>query len=226
MKKHILLIDDDESLGLTLKENLEYEDYKVTWIQDGKKAIDKIKSPIFDLIVLDVMLPEVTGLDLLIQLRMTHSTPVLMISAKGSAQDRIKGLMLKADDYLPKPFHLKEFILRVQSQLRRSHSTSDIKDTFYIGPSYINLSQRRIILNNKKTELLTEREAQLLHVLYNNNGNVISRDKIIASVWKNTSSTRTVDNCILRLRKFLEPDPSNPKFILSQRGVGYSLNIQ
>ncbi len=226
MKKHIFLIDDDESLGLTLKENLEYEGYKVTWVQDGKEAQSKIKSSIFDLIVLDVMLPEITGLDLLTQLRMTHTTPVIMISAKGSAQDRIKGLMLKADDYLSKPFHLKEFILRVQSQLRRPHSPNK-KEAFNIGSSYVNLSQRKIVFHNKKIELLTKREVQLLQVLYNHSGSVISRDKIIVSVWQNsyTSSTRTVDNCILRLRKLLEPDPSNPQYILSQRGVGYSLNI-
>ncbi len=221
----ILLVEDDKTLGETLKENLELEGYTVDWQQTGAGLPEKAKSKTFNLIVLDVMLPVMTGLEALIEIRKTSRVPVMMISAKGSSQDRIHGLELKADDYLAKPFHLKEFLLRVQALLRRSQEAVAELNFAQIGRAYFDFKSFTVTSDSGDSEVLSSKEVGVVKLLLNKPNTVMSREDIISSVWGNSEfpSTRTVDNFIVRLRKLIEKDPSNPELIISHRGVGYSL---
>ncbi len=221
----ILLVEDDNILGETLKENLELEGYSVEWLQTGAGLVEKVNLTTYNLIVLDVMLPVMTGLEALTEIRKTSTVPIMMISAKGSSQDRIQGLELKADDYLPKPFHLKEFLLRVQALLRRSIESSNELNAAQIGRSLFDFKSFTVTTDTGETELLSSKEIGVVKLLLNKPNTVISRDDIISIVWGNAEfpSTRTVDNFIVKLRKLIEKDPSQPEVIISHRGVGYSL---
>lgn len=229
----VLLVEDDNSLGSTLKENLEIEGFSATWLKSGTKVSDELRSNKHDLLVLDVMLPGKSGIEVLQELRKFSSIPVLMISAKGSSQDRIEGLKLEADDYLPKPFHLEEFLLRVKSLVRRSLVKSEKPSASKFELVVIGLAEFDFKLLEVKTgghepESLTQKELGILRTLLENVNNVITRDQIIQNVWGNSEypSTRTVDNFIVRLRKWIEIDPAEPKYIISHRGIGYSLRLE
>lgn len=221
----ILLVEDDETLALSIRDNLQLEGHGVSWVDSGPKALVLADEENFDLIVLDVMLPEIDGYDVLKKIRITKQTPVLMISAKGRIQDRIKGLELEADDYLPKPFHLKEFLLRVQSLLRRAQQSAPEPETLTIGSAQINLGLMRVDFGKGESETLSPREAKMLRLLIKNSHRVTSRDEMLSVAWSDNEnpSPRTVDNFIVKLRKWIEEDPSTPRYVLSHRGVGYSL---
>ena len=222
MGAKILLIEDDESLGATLEENLVLDGYTVVREMRGDRALQSFEAGHFDLVVLDVMLPGMTGLDILESLRARSRCPVLMISAKGTSRDRISGLEREADDYLPKPFHLREFQLRVQSLLRRGDRTID---RVKIGKADFDLVAREVRVQGEGVEMLTEKETRLIRLFCFRAGQVVSRQEILDLVWgvDQNPTSRTVDNFIVKLRKWIEIDASAPQFLVSHRGVGYAL---
>lgn len=225
MKQRILLVEDEQSLCETIKLNLELEGYAVQTAKDGKSALKSFKSERFNLIILDVMLPEMDGFTVCEAIRLENNEiPILFLTAKNSSADRINGLKIGADDYLTKPFNLEELLLRVQNLLRRSLKNSDgVGLTEYTIDDYkINFAQLEI-LKGKETIRLTRKEALLLKLLIERKNEVVSREHILETVWGYDiyPSTRTIDNFIVSFRKYFEKDPSNPVYFQSVRGVGY-----
>ena len=227
---HLLLVEDDEILGATLAENLQSDGYSVVWIKDGALALSTIKQGRFDLIVLDRMLPHKEGIEILSELRSLSDVPVMMISARGGAQDRILGLEQKADDYLAKPFHLNEFLLRVKNLLRRSvtaqRSSPLPEGPLHIGKGIFDLAQLRVRFKDGSRDTLSEKEAKMIQLLWTHANRVVSRQNILDYAWgyQSDPSPRTIDNFIVKLRKWVETDPSDPQIIFSHRGLGYSLH--
>ncbi len=220
----ILLVEDEENIRKGIQLNLELDGYEVVIAEDGKKAMSRFHSEHFDLIVLDIMLPELDGLQVCEQIRLTNTkVPILMLTARGEAQDRIEGLKKGADDYLPKPFVLEEFLLRVNNLIKRtSDSPENSPEVYEFGTNKVNfLTFEAEGVNGKFT--LTKREAMLLKLLIDRKNEVVSRQQILQSVWGYDvfPSTRTIDNFILSFRKNFEVDQRNPKFFHSVRGVGY-----
>lgn len=225
MKQRILLVEDEQSLCETIKLNLELEGYAVQTAKDGKSALKSFKSERFNLIILDVMLPEMDGFTVCEAIRLENNEiPILFLTAKNSSADRINGLKIGGDDYLTKPFNLEELLLRVQNLLRRSLKNSDgVGLTEYtIDDNKINFAQLEI-LKGKETIRLTRKEALLLKLLIERKNEVVSREHILETVWGYDiyPSTRTIDNFIVSFRKYFEKDPSNPVYFQSVRGVGY-----
>jgi DNA-binding response OmpR family regulator len=224
---HILLIEDNDMLGASLIDNFQMENFTVDWVQDGEAGLNAALKNVHDLIILDVSLPKKDGFEVLKMLREKLSTPVLILSAKGATQERIYGLELKADDYMAKPFHFKELLLRVQSLLRRSQPLKQEIRKLKIGLADLDFDAQIVVAQNAK-EKLTDKETRLLKLLVTCSGQVVSREKILDLVWgySHFPSTRTVDNMIVKFRKWIEEDPSNPQIIISHRGVGYSLHMK
>ncbi len=231
MSKRILLVEDEPSLLDLVKLNLELDGNKVVGVRDGIEAIKRFKDEQFDLVVLDIMIPGIDGLNVCENIRLKNAeVPILFLSAKNSAEDRIAGLKKGADDYLTKPFNLEELQLRVQNLLARKGGASatisySIKD-FTFGPNYVNFETYEArTLNGKFT--LTKKEALLLKLLIEHKNEVVSREKILQTVWGYAvyPSTRTIDNFILSFRKYFESDPKNPQYINAIRGVGYRFEI-
>jgi len=220
----ILLVEDEESIRDVVKLNLEMEDYEVVAAGNGKDALKYAKEQHFDLLILDVMLPEVDGFQICEQIRLTNmDVPIIFLTAKDTAQDRITGLKMGADDYLTKPFNLEELLLRVQKLIRRaSKSPANTPEEYGFGGNKVNFATYEAV-GNPGTFTLTKKEAMLLKLLIDRRGEVVSRQQILQSVWGYDvyPSTRTIDNFILSFRKYFEEDPRNPEYFLSVRGVGY-----
>jgi two-component system alkaline phosphatase synthesis response regulator PhoP len=222
--KRILLVEDEESILETLKLNLELEGYEVVGLARGREVLKTFNEQHFDLILLDIMLPDIDGLQLCEQIRLQDTDiPIIFITAKDSGQDRIFGLKKGADDYISKPFQLEELLLRIQNLLKRSSKNSSASiEEYSFGANYVNFRtlDARCKTGNVK---LTKKEAMLLKLLIERKGEVVSRQQILQSVWGYDvyPSTRTIDNFILNFRKYFEDDPRNPVFIHSVRGVGY-----
>ena len=220
----ILLVEDEENIRDVVKLNLELEDYEVVATDNGREAIKLFHEQHFDLLLLDVMLPEVDGFQICEQVRLTNmEVPVIFLTAKDTAHDRINGLKKGADDYLTKPFNLEELLLRVQNLLRRtSKSPENSPEHFTFGNNRINFLTYEA--QGREGEFtLTKKEAMLLKLLIDRRHEVVSRQQILQSVWGYDvyPSTRTIDNFILSFRKYFEEDPRNPQYFLSVRGVGY-----
>ena len=220
----ILLVEDEENIRDVVKLNLELENYEVITADTGKMALKHFQEQHFDLILLDVMLPEVDGFQVCEQIRLTNmSIPIMMLTAKDAAMDRITGLKKGADDYLTKPFNLEEMLLRVQNLLRRSSKTPENTPEIYtFGENKVNFITYEAKGKNGDFNL-TKKEAMLLKLLIDRKGEVVSRQQILQSVWGYDvyPSTRTIDNFILSFRKYFEDAPKSPKFFLSIRGIGY-----
>ncbi len=223
--KKILLVEDEESLINVLELNLEIENYAVTVARDGEEALRKFKDS-FDLVILDVMLPKLSGFDVCEKIRQTSQVPIIFTSAKGTSTDRITGLKLGADDYLVKPFNLEELLLRIGILINRNQHDGEI-DHFSFGSNEINFKTYEIVGNNGK-EVISKREMELLKLLISRQNEVVSRNEILDKVWgkDNFPTTRTIDNYILSFRKYFEKDPRNPEFFKSLRGVGYKFEIK
>ncbi|MGZ4035464.1 MAG: response regulator transcription factor [Bacteroidia bacterium] len=226
-QKKILLVEDEEHLLKIISLNLELEGYSVTPATNGIEALKEFRKQNFDLILLDVMLPEMNGFDVCEQIRQENSKiPVLFLTAKGSSEDRIQGLKLGADDYLTKPFNLEELLLRVQILLRRSNPTVPEEKSivsYSFGDNEINFITYNIIgVNGQKIEI-TKREIALLKLLIERKGEVVSREEILDAVWGKEAfpSSRTIDNYILAFRKYFEKNQKDPVHFHSIRGVGY-----
>ena len=224
----ILLVEDEQSLSDTIKLNLELEGYKVQTAGDGKKALKAFKQERFDLVVLDVMLPEMDGFTVCESIRLENQqVPVLFLTAKHSSADRINGLKMGADDYLTKPFNLEELLLRVQNLLKRTvrgvENRSAIVNTYSFDGFQLNFTEMTVTMPNNEKINLTKKENALLKLLIERKNEVVSREHILETVWGYDiyPSTRTIDNFIVTFRKYFEIDPSSPKHFHSVRGVGY-----
>lgn len=221
----ILLVEDEESIRETLKLNLELEGYEVVGATNGRKALELIGGQHFDLLLLDVMLPEVDGFTIAEQVRLNNpEVPILMLTAKDMAQDRVTGLKKGADDYLTKPFNLEELLLRVGILLRRrKRAQGEVLDTYEFGNNKINFTTYEAQTFRGEQLTLTKKEALLLKLLIERKNEVVSRNQILQAVWGYDvfPSTRTIDNFILAFRKYFEEDPKNPRYFHSMRGVGY-----
>jgi len=221
----ILLVEDEENIRDIVKLNLELEGYETVIASNGKDALKLVEDQHFDLVMLDIMLPEVNGIDICQKIRLTDSvTPILFLSAKDSATDKIKGLKTGADDYITKPFNLEELLLRVQKLLQRSANTNkeSTPDIYSFGDCSIDFKTYRASgINGPLT--LTKKEVMLLKLLISKKNEVVSRNQILQNVWGYDvfPSTRTIDNFILNFRKYFEKDPRSPLHFHSIRSVGY-----
>jgi len=224
----ILIVEDDRNLLDTIKYNLHKEGYEVVTAADGAKAIAIARTEKPDLIILDVMLPEVSGLEVCRILRKEMPTPILMLTARVEETDKIVGLEIGADDYMTKPFSLRELIARVRAMLRRTRMTetkTEVKtDTLTIGDIKIDIARHQVFKGDTALEL-TPKEFDLLAFLAGNKGFVFSRDKLLEKVWgyEFAGDTRTVDVHIRWLRQKLEDNPEKPTHLLTVRGTGYKV---
>tara|TARA_B100001173_G_scaffold89201_1_gene76694 strand:- start:3259 stop:3960 length:702 start_codon:yes stop_codon:yes gene_type:complete len=228
MEKRILLVEDEEHLIDVIKLNLELESYIVKVAEDGKKAIDLWESQRFDLILIDVMLPNVDGLTVCETIRLKDSEiPILILSAKGSSSDRVLGLKAGADDYLLKPFNLEELLLRIQILIKKGDklrkNRPNMKEDVNFGNNYVNFTTYQFKGINNQEGYLTAREIQLIKLLIERKNEVVSRDTILELIWGVDvyPSTRTIDNYLLNFRKYFEEDPKSPIYFHSVRGIGY-----
>jgi two-component system alkaline phosphatase synthesis response regulator PhoP len=221
----ILLVEDEDNIRDGIKLNLELEGYEVVATGNGKKALELIGGQHFDLLMLDVMLPDVDGFTITEQVRLTNAeVPILILTAKDMAQDRITGLKKGADDYITKPFNLEELLLRVGILLRRSQRIKgEAPELYEFGQNKVNFNTFEAITWKGESITLTKKEAMLLKLLVERKNEVVSRNQILQAVWGYDvfPSTRTIDNFILAFRKYFEADAKNPLFFHSIRGVGY-----
>ncbi|MCU0422597.1 MAG: response regulator transcription factor [Bacteroidia bacterium] len=224
----ILLVEDEEHLQHAIKLNLEMENYAVNAVGDGNSAIKTFREEKFDLVILDIMLPETDGLMVCENIRLHDANvPVLFLSAKNTPADRITGLKKGGDDYMTKPFDLEELLLRVKKLIEKSQkiqlqSEGKTSTIYKFGENWINFESYEAHGINGKLDL-TKKEILLMKLLIENKNQVVSREHILKVVWDYTviPNTRTIDNFILALRKYFEVDPKEPRFIQSVRGVGY-----
>ena len=220
-RKRILVVEDDTALARILCDNLRFEGYEVEWVSAGALAHRRAKEFAPDLVVLDIMLPDMSGFELCAALRQRRQTPILILTARGQKADKVRGLNLGADDYITKPFDLEELLARVKAVLRRTRPTSD---TLVIGAVVIDF-----VLETARSGAallhLTHREYELLKYLSERQGVAVLRDELLREVWGfvDLPFTRAVDNAIGRLRKKIEPDAPRPRYIHTAHGDGYML---
>ncbi len=223
--KHILVVDDEPDIVSLVSYNLKKEGFSVTAVHEGGDALDLVKKKEFDLILLDLMLPGIHGMEICRILRAgpkTKHIPIIMLTAKGEEADRVKGLETGADDYMSKPFSPRELIARVKAVLRRSGDSRKQEEIVAIGSLVINKDTFSVSKNNKRIEL-SATEFRLLLYLAERKGRIFSREQLLGAVWKDETfiEPRTVDVHIRRLRSQIEDDPSEPNIIRTKRGIGY-----
>jgi DNA-binding response OmpR family regulator len=222
--RKILIVDDEERMVRFIRLNLEYDGFKVIEAFKGQQAIDKLRSGLPDLVLLDVMMPDLDGFEVLKIIRETSSVPVIMLTAKGEEDDRIRGLELGADDYITKPFSPRELVSRVRAVLRRTEMTTGTTHGMIEVDDRLKIDfDRREVWVEGKLVKLRPTEYRLLYHLVQNAGWVVSHDQILAKVWgyEYQDEPHYVRLYINYLRKKLEEDPASPKYILTERGVGY-----
>ena len=230
MQAKILLVEDEAHIAQTIQLNLELENYQVVHAHDGKKALALFKAQQFNLVVLDIMLPEIDGFTLCDLFRDQNKTiPILILSARNSSADKIEGLKLGADDYLSKPFNLEELLLRIKNLLKRNERfATEQKELieFSFDRFQINFLTYEIVGLENKKNLLGKKEIQLLKLLVEKKNQVVSRDEILEKIWATDDlpTSRTIDNYILSFRKYFESNPREPKYFHSIRGVGYKFS--
>jgi two-component system, OmpR family, alkaline phosphatase synthesis response regulator PhoP len=226
MASTILLVEDEKNLLSAIKLNLELEGHEVIAFMNAEEAWFKFKGMQFNLIILDVTLPGMNGYELCTNIRKADKkTPILFLTSRSTPEDRISGLKLGADDYLGKPFHLEELLLRVKSLLKRSQpdGVANGEEEYHFGPCSINFKTYEVITKDGEPKELSKREIDLLKLLIERKNEVIPRELILKDVWGYDSipSTRTIDNHIVTFRKYFESDPKSPIHFHSIRGVGY-----
>ncbi len=221
----ILVVDDEKTLVKALTFNLEKEGFRVEAAYDGEEALEKVNSLKPDVVVLDLMLPEVDGFEVCRQIRKKLEVPIIMLTARSEDIDKVLGLELGADDYMTKPFNSRELVARIKAILRRSTaSEAESKKQIQIGDLQVDLLQHRVRLGDREISL-TSKEFALLSFLALNAGNVYSREQLLAQVWGYDyyGDVRTVDVHIRHLREKIEADPANPVYIITVWGTGYKL---
>jgi DNA-binding response OmpR family regulator len=224
----ILVVEDEPSLIFTLRDTLESEGYDVVVSEEGTQAIEMVKEHKPDLMLLDIMLPGKSGYDIMEELRKEKYTfPVIMLTAKDQEPDKVKGLSLGADDYLTKPFGVKELLARIEARLRRAgtYSTSGEVDILQLGEVKIDLMEGMVYRPDGEEVELTSREVELIRYLLKSANEPVSRDELLEKVWRYefSTNTRTVDVHISKLRAKIEVHPDDPRYLITLHGVGYML---
>ena len=219
---HILVVDDDDGIRSLVKKYLNENNYLVTTADSAENAVKKIRIIKFDLIILDIMMPGKNGLEFIKENKKKLDTPIILLTAKGEANERIKGLEIGADDYLPKPFEPKELILRIQNIINKTKKSGQ-KRTIEFENIKINLNKQLILKKNLEYKI-NKTEKIILEKMINNPGKIFSREDI--GVLIDLDKERSIDVIITRLRKKIEIDPKNPKFLQTIRGAGYVLWIE
>jgi DNA-binding response OmpR family regulator len=228
MKKRILVIEDEPSLSMAIRDELEFEGFEASVVEDGVTGLERILAQPPDLVVLDLMLPGKSGFEICREVRgRGMDTPVIMLTARAQEVDRVKGLELGADDYVVKPFSLAELIARIRAVLRRAQGTDRGEGTevLQVGKLRLDVRKQEAFVGARQIEL-THKEFQLLEFLFRHPGEVIGRDEFLSKLWGEDVyvTPRNVDTHMASLRKKIEEDADRPRYILSVRGAGYKLN--
>lgn len=222
----ILIVEDEPNMRLGLKDNLEFEGFEVEIAEDGEAGLNKILNNNYDLVIMDVMMPKMSGFDVCKNVRKAGlSTPIILLTAKGEEIDKVLGLELGADDYVTKPFSLRELLARVKAILRRSENFNISENKLVtIGKLEVDFNGYKAT-SDKKDIQMSHKEFEILHFLWKKRNTTVSRDNLLTEIWgyDETPTTRTVDNFILKLRQKIEVDPNHPKIILTVHGVGYKM---
>ncbi len=230
MMKKILVVDDEKPISDIIRFNLEKERYDVSTAFDGEEAVEQFETVGPDLILLDLMLPKMDGLEVCRQIRKTSDVPIIMLTAKDSEIDKVLGLELGADDYITKPFSNRELAARVKANLRRVGSSAqaqpeeEVLNEIYVGA--LTIHEDAYVVSKRGEEIeLTHREFELLHYLAKHLGQVMTREHLLQTVWGYDyfGDVRTVDVTVRRLREKIEDTPSHPSWLITRRGVGYFL---
>ena len=219
---HVMVVDDDDRIRELVKQYLEENNFLVTSAKDAFDAKKKLEILKFDILILDIMMPGQSGLSLTKEIKKNSSTPIILLTAKGETQDRIKGLELGADDYLGKPFEAKELLLRIKNILYKVQKPI-LPNEIYIGSTIINLKKLEIKINNK-IKKINPQEKKVLEKMLESPGKIFSRNDIGKII--NILKERTIDVMITRLRQKIESNPKNPKYLQTIRGAGYVLWIE
>ena len=223
----ILVVDDEPSMRIGLKDNLEFEGYEVELAEDGTQGLDKITNNDYDLVVLDVMMPKLSGFDVCRVVREEGiKTPIILLTAKGDEIDKVVGLELGADDYITKPFSVRELLARIKAVLRRGSmdKKDDTPPELSIGNLVVNFSSYTAQSNGESVKM-SHKEFEILQYLWKHRNNTVSRYDLLEDIWgyEESPTTRTVDNFILKLRQKIENNPNDPKVILTVHGIGYKM---
>jgi two-component system alkaline phosphatase synthesis response regulator PhoP len=219
----ILVVEDEPNMVAGLRDNFEFEGYEVITAHDGIEGLEKALAESPDLVVLDVMMPRMSGLEVCRQLRAQRaSIPIIMLTARGQEVDKVVGLELGADDYVTKPFSIRELLARVRAILRRTAAIPKNQDQHFFGDVEVDLHRRRVLRSGKLLDI-SSKEFELLKYFICHSGETLSRDRLLEDVWgyDNYPTTRTVDTHLVRLRQKLEPDPEQPQYFLTVHGTGY-----
>lgn len=226
--KKILIVEDEPNMRMGLKDNLEFEGYTVHLADDGEKGLSKILEENYDLVLLDVMLPSISGFEVCKTARKKGiTTPIVLLTAKGEEIDKVLGLELGADDYVTKPFSLRELLARIKAILRRGENTiSTVKESevMLIGKLEVNFLAYTACVKGKPVQM-SHKEFEILKYLWEKRNKTVSRDDLLQNIWgyEESPTTRTVDNFILKLRQKVEKDSNHPQIILTVHGIGYKL---
>lgn len=228
--KRILIVEDEPSLVFTLKDTLEAENYDVTVVTDGADAVETVKEVEPDLMILDLMLPNVSGYDICKEIRdLKYTFPIIMLTARDQEIDKVTGLNIGADDYITKPFGVKELLARIKARLRRAnaYTKSGPVEILKLGDVKIDLNDAKVKKPNQEAEELSTREVEIIEFFLANANRPISRDDLLEKVWRYeySTNTRTVDVHISKLRAKIEQNPDDPKFLVTLHGVGYMLRL-
>ena len=219
----ILIVEDEPNMVAGLRDNFEFEGYQVVTAPDGVAGLERALSEMPDLVILDVMMPRMSGLEVCQQLKAKRpSIPIIMLTARGQEVDKVVGRELGADDYVTKPFSIRELLARVKAVLRRAQNSPKTGDRYMFGDVEVNLRSCQVVRKGKALDF-SSKEFELLKYFLSHSGEAISRDRLLEEVWgyDRFPTTRTVDAHIVRLRQKLEPKPDDPHFILTVHGVGY-----
>ena len=225
----ILIVEDEPSMQMGLKDNLEFEGYQVDLADEGETALEKILENKYSLVLLDVMLPKLSGFDICkIARKKGITTPIILLTARGEEIDKVLGLEFGADDYITKPFSLRELLARIRAVLRRSPNIEQVSkdEKIQIGNLAINFTSFEGFVNGEETKM-SHKEVEILNYLWENKNHIVSRDDLLDNIWgtEYQPTSRTIDNFILKLRQKIETDPNHAKIILTVHGVGYRLVV-
>jgi DNA-binding response OmpR family regulator len=222
----ILIVEDEEAMRLGLVDNLKFDGHEVDIAEDGELGLEKIRSSKYDLVLLDVMLPKMSGFDVCKTVRKEgNTTPIILLTARGEEIDKVLGLELGADDYVTKPFSLRELLARIKAVLRRGAAKeSDSEEIVQIGKIKFDFSTYSAF-EGETPVTLTTKEFDVMHYLWKNRNNTVSRDELLDNIWGKDvyTTSRTIDNFILKLRQKIEINPNEPKKIITVHGIGYKL---
>lgn len=221
--KKIFILEDDENISSIIAFNVKAAGYEAVRESDGLAGLERLKQGGFDLVILDIMLPSMDGFEVLRRLREVSDIPVIILSARTAEEDKLEGLSLMADDYMTKPFSVKELVARIKVNLARASGRSKVTDSYHAGDITLDCATMRVTKGGQDVSV-SKKEAEILLLLFKNRGSVLSREDILENVWGYNGylgDTHTVDVAIGRLRAKIEKTPSAPEIILSRRGAGY-----